>query len=250
MGRFLSADTVVPDPKNPQSLNRFSYGLGNPVKYRDPSGHCPIDAAQSDPKCLELADQVSTKYRVNIDVYDSFWETPQLQELLDTLSLFKDTIGEKAYEKYFSNSYTQIHLVEDFAGAWQDNTAILPLAKLKEGSDIFKFTVAHELFHGLAYRSGEKDLKYSFAQAANWRYEEPEYFVFALGPMKFNLFQTKPGRWNNPQTGPTDYAKQIQVPLEDAMETAAALMVPGSAQYPVTSGRESWFRNWIAELNR
>lgn len=32
-------DTLVPSPLDPQSLNRFSYGLNNPVKYVDPSGH-------------------------------------------------------------------------------------------------------------------------------------------------------------------------------------------------------------------
>jgi hypothetical protein len=31
----------VPQPGDPQSLNRFSYGLNNPVKYRDSSGHIP-----------------------------------------------------------------------------------------------------------------------------------------------------------------------------------------------------------------
>jgi hypothetical protein len=39
LGRWLSADTIVPDATNPQSLNRFSYVLGNPLKYTDPSGH-------------------------------------------------------------------------------------------------------------------------------------------------------------------------------------------------------------------
>jgi hypothetical protein len=29
----------VPSPGNPQSLNRYSYVLGNPLKYVDPSGH-------------------------------------------------------------------------------------------------------------------------------------------------------------------------------------------------------------------
>jgi hypothetical protein len=38
IGRFASADTIVPDPINPQSFNRYSYS-GNPVKYQDPSGH-------------------------------------------------------------------------------------------------------------------------------------------------------------------------------------------------------------------
>lgn len=39
MGRFITADTVVPDWTDPQSLNRYSYCRNNPVKYIDPSGH-------------------------------------------------------------------------------------------------------------------------------------------------------------------------------------------------------------------
>ena len=39
IGRFLSADTIVPNPFDPQSLNRFSYVLNNPLRYTDPSGH-------------------------------------------------------------------------------------------------------------------------------------------------------------------------------------------------------------------
>jgi len=38
LGRFLQADTIVPEPGNPQSLNRYSYVLGNPLRYTDPSG--------------------------------------------------------------------------------------------------------------------------------------------------------------------------------------------------------------------
>jgi RHS repeat-associated protein len=39
LGRFVQADSIVSDYKNPQSLNRYSYTLNNPVKYVDPSGH-------------------------------------------------------------------------------------------------------------------------------------------------------------------------------------------------------------------
>jgi len=49
LGRFVSADVLVPNPAAPQSLNRYAYGYvygyNNPVKYLDPSGHDPIDAA-------------------------------------------------------------------------------------------------------------------------------------------------------------------------------------------------------------
>jgi hypothetical protein len=39
LGRFVSADTIVPEPGNPQDLNRYSYTRNNPVRYTDPSGH-------------------------------------------------------------------------------------------------------------------------------------------------------------------------------------------------------------------
>lgn len=39
LGRFVSADTIVPGAGNPQALNRYSYALGNPLRYNDPSGH-------------------------------------------------------------------------------------------------------------------------------------------------------------------------------------------------------------------
>ncbi len=41
LGRFVSADTIVPDIKSPQALNRYSYVFNNPIKYSDPTGHCP-----------------------------------------------------------------------------------------------------------------------------------------------------------------------------------------------------------------
>ena len=39
LGRFTQPDTIVPNPLNPQSLNRFAYVLNNPLKYTDPTGH-------------------------------------------------------------------------------------------------------------------------------------------------------------------------------------------------------------------
>lgn len=38
-GRFISADTVVQDPSDPQSLNRYAYVRNNPLNLVDPSGY-------------------------------------------------------------------------------------------------------------------------------------------------------------------------------------------------------------------
>ncbi len=50
LGRFLSADTIVPGYANPQNLNRFSYVTNNPLRYIDPTGHKCVSAGPGD--CL------------------------------------------------------------------------------------------------------------------------------------------------------------------------------------------------------
>jgi RHS repeat-associated protein len=42
LGRFQSVDPIGPAPSWPQSWNRYSYVLGNPVKYYDPEGLWPF----------------------------------------------------------------------------------------------------------------------------------------------------------------------------------------------------------------
>jgi RHS repeat-associated protein len=41
IGRFISPDTLVHNFANPQSFNRYSYCLNNPLKYIDPTGFDP-----------------------------------------------------------------------------------------------------------------------------------------------------------------------------------------------------------------
>jgi len=39
VGRFAAADTIIPNPGNPQDLNRYAYVGNNPANATDPSGH-------------------------------------------------------------------------------------------------------------------------------------------------------------------------------------------------------------------
>ena len=39
LGRFTQADTVVPEPGNPQAWNRYAYVLNSPLGSTDPTGH-------------------------------------------------------------------------------------------------------------------------------------------------------------------------------------------------------------------
>jgi RHS repeat-associated protein len=39
LGRFIQADTIIPEPGNPLAWDRYAYGYNNPVKNTDPTGH-------------------------------------------------------------------------------------------------------------------------------------------------------------------------------------------------------------------
>jgi RHS repeat-associated protein len=45
LARFISADTIVPEPNSIKGYDRYAYVNGNPVNYTDPSGHRLCDTA-------------------------------------------------------------------------------------------------------------------------------------------------------------------------------------------------------------
>ena len=48
LGRWLSADSIVPNPADPQSFNRYSWVVGNPLRFVDPSGHAECETGDSE----------------------------------------------------------------------------------------------------------------------------------------------------------------------------------------------------------
>ena len=49
--QFIQPDTIIPNPANPQTWNRYSYVLNNPIRYSDPSGH--VEVEDSDGSCQD-----------------------------------------------------------------------------------------------------------------------------------------------------------------------------------------------------
>jgi hypothetical protein len=41
LARWIQPDSIVPNPNNPQTLNRYTFVNNNPLTYNDPTGHAP-----------------------------------------------------------------------------------------------------------------------------------------------------------------------------------------------------------------
>ena len=78
LGRFITADTVVQSPSNPQTLNRYSYCGNNPVNRIDPTGHSWLkNIFKSLNKVFDkvvhwLEKVTNSKWYVNVEVGQSY----------------------------------------------------------------------------------------------------------------------------------------------------------------------------------
>jgi RHS repeat-associated protein len=69
IGRFIQADSVVPNPGSAKGFDRYAYSWNNPMKYTDPTGHVPIlldgeQFVETDPM-QGITNHFSTTYRPN-----------------------------------------------------------------------------------------------------------------------------------------------------------------------------------------
>jgi RHS repeat-associated protein len=62
LGRFIQADSIVPNVFNPLDLDRYQYVRSNPVNFNDPSGHkaCSNDGNSFDECSDPLGDDLTT----------------------------------------------------------------------------------------------------------------------------------------------------------------------------------------------
>jgi RHS repeat-associated protein len=77
LGRFISPDSIVPRPGDPQSLNRYAYARNSPVSRLDPTGHGDIASDILDfiqGASMQYSDDVSwgAQSALNVDVKREF----------------------------------------------------------------------------------------------------------------------------------------------------------------------------------
>ena len=52
LGRFVQADSLIPQPGNPMAWDRYGYVMNNPVRYTDPSGHWACEDNDETGRCF------------------------------------------------------------------------------------------------------------------------------------------------------------------------------------------------------
>ncbi|MCE7980173.1 MAG: RHS repeat-associated core domain-containing protein [Caldilinea sp. CFX5] len=71
LGRFIQPDTIVPNPGDVQSFDRYAYVNNNPLKYTDPTGHYSPEELMEHFGC-ENIECVLGQFKAGGD-YDGLW---------------------------------------------------------------------------------------------------------------------------------------------------------------------------------
>ncbi len=144
---FSQPDSIIPDPSNPQSLNRYSYSINNPINYNDPSGHRPCEN--------DHCDQVKLEYQMFDDygwtLNGSDWSGKDITTVYQAGSDISSKVGGKDnVAKLFSDV--------EFGKKAMDNGGLTTDAHHiwlnTVSSKWTTWSVAHELGHAWDYSSG------------------------------------------------------------------------------------------------
>jgi RHS repeat-associated protein len=113
-GRFIEADTIIPNPGNSQSWDRFAYANNNPLKYTDPSGHNPYcDSQYADPEecsgmrqnIKSLDDYILFEYRGPLHETDEYKWFGDYRGKDPNLNIDRWHVSVDAYDDLGTNVY-------------------------------------------------------------------------------------------------------------------------------------------------
>ena len=103
-GRIISADTIVPDPMNPQAYNRYSYVYNRPINLIDPSGHNSIcnhngticsDGAFDDGQSETIYGIDTTIAVINSwDILGMLYDPSRAEPLITTIIINNQVVGQ------------------------------------------------------------------------------------------------------------------------------------------------------------
>jgi RHS repeat-associated protein len=138
IGRFLSADTIVPEPGDPQSFNRYSYSFNSPTNYTDPSGH---RACRNQDDCEESGETPNGNGRSIVPgVSIPGWQSKHRNSLSESqrraaIEAFKDFLENPDYYVmlYATGQWNDVDSTEDLATFAEYSELAMPVDTLVLG---------------------------------------------------------------------------------------------------------------------
>ncbi|MCA9933753.1 MAG: hypothetical protein KC415_07515 [Anaerolineales bacterium] len=143
IGRFISPDTIIPDPADPQSFNRYAYVENRVMNFNDPTGHCGADYTENGDldqdlfdQCIGLRDFLEDHYGVNVD---GVWKFTELVAFGHGLFDMKTGMGGI---EYFRAAFAGTRVYRD-RSKWSDGKN---LATTGAGEPILFYNGAFQTF--------------------------------------------------------------------------------------------------------
>jgi RHS repeat-associated protein len=233
LNRFISADTVVPEAGNPQSLNRYSYAINNPLGYIDPSGH---DGEPWWTRAIQALKQNLDTYLVSehdasvlsIGVTGGARVTglgPAVHSTIDVVS------NEKGQIQVFYTEHTKYHLA-----LLSGDEDVVQFTKARLGDDPIIPQIESNIFPQVSF-----GLAGGFAEGGSLATDVQEYGgladVFSLsgGELLSGSYSISEGYDPNPEVVNGTYEdRPYSVPIINNVQTVTKGVAGGFSLFPVS----------------
>lgn len=215
LGRFTSADTIIPQLGNPQDWDRYSYTRNNPINYIDPSGHracfssqeCEAEGITPNGKTTKkfLMNLMSETYGWIFDGVFNYNEITEIYQASQDIQRYIDGItngGGLKWMKKYMNGVAFTH-----GGLFGSSFVTGNIMHLIDGWESYKTYAAPHITHELTHVwDNHSATEFGFTHEALWYGGgNADLLIILLGGIPLGL------RWAN---GSGDFLGLGGVPKE------------------------------------
>ena len=159
-GYFLTEDSYLGDIRKPLTLNRYSYCIGNPLFYSDPSGHWGVDLAALESEMMNVLNERDRRLTDVTDmIYDKTGEilgTNNETEVAQIVSGFVAGFAGSFYETFDLITHPEIILANVFEAVTHPIETVAGIIKNKytKGFDVILQYLVEENYRMVGQEAG------------------------------------------------------------------------------------------------